>query len=62
MVQFTDSYYYKLGDYYNPKFESGINFNDSTIKIKLKNKKVKLSEKDKNLMSFREFKKKIKYL
>ena len=54
--------YYKLGDYYNPKFESGINFNDSTIKIKLKNKKVKLSEKDKNLMSFREFKKNIKYL
>ena len=47
--------YYKLTNYYKPKFESGINLMDKTIKIKWPTKKFIISEKDRKLMSFEEF-------
>ena len=54
--------YYKLDNYYAPKFESGIIYNDTTINFKWPNKKMTVSKKDKNLPSFLAFKKKIKYI
>ena len=54
--------YYKLDNYYNPKFEFGIDFNDPTLNIKLPRVKIKISKKDRNLLSLDEFKKKIKFL
>ena len=54
--------YYKLDNYYNPKFENGINYNDSSLKLKLRNRNMIVSTKDKNLLSFKQFKKKYKYL
>ena len=54
--------YYKLDNYYNPKFEFGIDFNDPTLNIKLPKVKIKISKKDRNLLSLDEFKKKIKFL
>ena len=53
--------YYKLDNYYSPKFEKGIIYNDKSLKIKWPNKKI-ISKKDKNLMSLKEFKKKYKGL
>ncbi len=47
--------YYKLTNYYKPRFESGINVNDESLKIKWPSKKIIVSEKDKKLQSFREF-------
>ena len=49
--------YYKLSNYYEPKFESGILWNDNFIKIKWPKKKPIVSKKDKNLFTFLEFKK-----
>tara|TARA_B100001989_G_C24523233_1_gene457102 strand:+ start:566 stop:1099 length:534 start_codon:yes stop_codon:yes gene_type:complete len=54
--------YYKLNNYYSPKFESGIIYNDKTISINWPRKKMIVSKKDKNLPSFKDFKKKIKGL
>ena len=54
--------YYKLDNYYNPKFESGINFKDPYLRLKLPKKKVIISKKDNELANFSEFKKKFKYL
>ena len=54
--------YYKLDNYYAPKFESGIIYNDPAIKVKWPKKKLIVSKKDKNLLSLNEFKKKIKYI
>ncbi len=54
--------YYKLDNYYNPKFEGGIIFNDSTLNIKLPRKKIIMSKKDSRLMTFDQFKHKIKSL
>ena len=54
--------YYKLDNYYNPKYESGIIFNDKTLKIKLPKKNMIISKKDKKLLSMSEFKKKFNYL
>ena len=54
--------YYKLDNYYNPKFEFGIDFNDPTLNIKLPRVKIKISKKDRNLLSLDEFKKKFKFL
>ena len=42
--------YYKLDNYYNPKFENGIIFKDPTLKLKLSNKVI-VSKKDKQLMT-----------
>ena len=54
--------YYKLDNYYNPKFENGIIFTDPKLKIKLPKEKVKISKKDKNLLTLDQFKKKFKHL
>tara|TARA_A100001011_G_scaffold142708_1_gene150690 strand:+ start:510 stop:1046 length:537 start_codon:yes stop_codon:yes gene_type:complete len=54
--------YYKLSNYYAPKFESGIFWNDKKLKITLPIKNPKISTKDKNLPSFNNFLKKFKYL
>ena len=53
--------YYKLDNYYNPKYESGIIYSDPELKLNL-SKKIKVSKKDKQLMTLNKFKKKIKYL
>ena len=47
--------YYKLDNFYKPKYEDGIIYNDKTIKIKWPKQKVIVSEKDKKLKSFQEF-------
>ena len=47
--------YYKLSNYYAPKFESGILWNDRDLKVKLPIKKPKVSKKDKTLPSFNDF-------
>ena len=54
--------YYKLSNFYAPEFESGILWNDKDIKIKLPVKNPKISTKDKNLPSFKDFLKRFKYL
>ena len=54
--------YYKLTNYYKPKFEDGINLMDKTLKIKWPTKKFNVSKKDKNLKSFKEFRKTYKFL
>ena len=52
--------YYKLDNYYSPKFESGIVYNDKLINIKWPKKKMLVSKKDKNLITINEFKSKFK--
>ncbi len=52
--------YYKLDNYYAPKYESGIIYNDSKLKIKWPKKKMIISTKDKKLLTFANFKKKFK--
>ena len=54
--------YYKLDNYYSPKFENGITYNDKYLKIKWPESKIIISKKDKNLLSFKEFKRKYKAL
>ena len=54
--------YYKLSNYYAPKFESGIFWNDKNLKIKLPVKNPIVSKKDKKLPSFKKFVKRFKYL
>ena len=44
--------YYKLDNYYNPKFESGIIYSDPRINLKLPVKSFKVSKKDKQLLTF----------
>ena len=44
--------YYKLDNYYKPRFENGIIYNDKDLKIKWPKKKMLVSKKDKNLNSF----------
>ena len=52
--------YYKLDNYYAPKYESGIVYNDKNLNIKWPKKKMKISKKDKNLLTLEEFKFKYK--
>ena len=47
--------YYKLDNYYAPKYESGIVYNDPIIKTKWPKNKFLVSEKDKKLLSFKQF-------
>ncbi|MAW17191.1 MAG: dTDP-4-dehydrorhamnose 3,5-epimerase [Pelagibacteraceae bacterium] len=47
--------YYKLSNYYKPKFEGGINVNDRHINIRWPKKNFTLSKKDRKLKSFTEF-------
>ena len=54
--------YYKLNNYYQPNFESGINALDKQLKIKWPGKLFLISKKDKKLGSLSSFKKKYKYL
>ena len=61
-IQKMNVIYYKLSDYYGPKFEDGIYFNDKDIKTKWPKKKFIVSKKDKLLGSLQEFKKKYKGL
>jgi len=48
--------YYRLSNYYYPKYEDGIIWNDKTLKFKWPTKKPLLSKKDKNLKTFINFK------
>ena len=54
--------YYKLTNYYKPKFESGINLLDKKLKVSWPKKKFNISKKDRKLMSFNEFCKTKNYL
>ena len=54
--------YYQLDNYYKPKFESGIIYNDKTLKIKWPKKKIVTSKKDKKLLTFKKFLSHFKYL
>tara|TARA_Y100000590_G_scaffold454334_1_gene600973 strand:- start:10122 stop:10658 length:537 start_codon:yes stop_codon:yes gene_type:complete len=47
--------YYKLSNYYQPKYEDGIIWNDSSLKIKWPINKPLVSKKDKKLKTFLEF-------
>ena len=47
--------YYKLSNYYKPKFEKGIIYNDKKFKIRWPKKNMLISKKDKNLMTFEKF-------
>ena len=58
----TNIIYYKLTNYYYPKFESGINVMDKTLKIKWPKKRFSISKKDKKMISFKEFCKNQKFL
>ncbi len=49
--------YYKLSNYYHPKYEDGILWNDKSLKIKWPNKKPIVSLKDKKLRNLMSFKK-----
>jgi len=49
--------YYKLSNYYKPKFESGILWDDNFYNIKWPKRKPLVSKKDKKLLTFLEFKK-----
>ena len=51
--------FYHLNNYQNKSNEGGIIYNDKELKIKWKTKKPILSARDKNLMSFQDFQKKI---
>ena len=54
--------YYKLDNYYHPKFEDGINLLDKKINVNWPRKNFLISKKDKMLKSFDNFKKKYKFL
>ena len=54
--------YYKLSNYYQPKFEDGIKWNDKDLKIKWPIEKPTISAKDKKLGTFKNFLSKYKYL
>ena len=54
--------YYKLSNYYFPKFESGIIWNDKDLKVRWPIKNPLLSKKDRKLQSLRSFLKKFKHL
>jgi dTDP-4-dehydrorhamnose 3,5-epimerase len=54
--------YYKLSNYYYPKYESGIMWDDKDLNINWPVKKPKVSFKDKNLLTYKNFLKKFKHL
>ncbi len=47
--------YYKLTNYYKPKFESGINLFDKKLNIKWPKKNLTISRKDSKLIMFKDF-------
>jgi len=54
--------YYKLNNYYHPKYEDGINVLDKKLKIKWPGKSFLISKKDKKLNSLKNFLKNYKSL
>ena len=54
--------YYKLSNYYYPKYEGGIMWDDKDLNVNWPVKKPKLSFKDKNLLTYENFLKKFKHL
>jgi len=54
--------YYKLNNYYHPKFEDGINPLDKKLKIKWPNNALLISTKDKQLGNLQDFENRYKYL
>tara|TARA_B110000259_G_C13985333_1_gene390224 strand:+ start:383 stop:919 length:537 start_codon:yes stop_codon:yes gene_type:complete len=54
--------YYKLNNYYQPRYEDGINSLDNQLKIKWPGKSFLISKKDKLLKSLEEFKINYNYL
>ena len=54
--------YYKLDNFYSPKFESGIIYNDKSVNVRWPKKKMSVSSKDKKLITINEFKLKFKGL
>ena len=54
--------YYKLTNFYKPKFENGINLLDKKLNINWPKKKFEISNKDKKLLSFNQFCKNYKFL
>jgi len=54
----TNIIYYKLSNFYKPKYEDGISTINSGLDIKWPGKKVLLSKKDKKFGSFLDFKRK----
>ena len=54
--------YYKLTNYYKPEYEDGIIWNDKKLNIKWPIKKPQVSNKDRLLGDFEDFKKKYKFL
>jgi dTDP-4-dehydrorhamnose 3,5-epimerase len=54
--------YYKLDNYYQPKYEDGINPLDRDLKIKWPSKFFLISKKDKSLKLLEDFKQKYKFL
>ena len=61
-IQKINVIYYKLSNYYDPRFEDGIRFNDKDISAKWPKTKLIVSKKDKLLGSFQSFKTKYKAL
>jgi len=49
--------YYKLDNFYMPKYETGIIYNDKDLKVKWPRKKMIISKKDKSLLTFKNFRK-----
>ena len=47
--------YYKLTNYYKPKYESGINVLDKKLKIKWPGRNCTISKKDKKLLTLKDF-------
>ena len=54
--------YYKLDNFYRPKYESGIIYNDKKLKVKWPNRTKIVSLKDNNLKSFKDFTLRYKFL
>ena len=54
--------YYKLTNYYKPKFEDGINLLDKDLKLNWPKKRFSISKKDKKLQRFKDFRKIYKFL
>jgi len=54
--------YYKLDNFYAPKYEKGIIYNDTKLNVKWPRKRMIISKKDKKLLSFKFFCKNFKSL
>ena len=51
-----------MSNYWFKKYEKVLDFNDEMINLKIKNKKMITSKRDRNGMSLKEFRKEIKSL